>query len=223
MTLMKSSAATASKRPYKGLKPDERVAQRRRQILDAGLELFGRRGYQATTMAMISAESGVPHRYLTRIFAHKEDILEALYLGITSEVEQTVRADHARTPRAPADLIRQRASVACRAFLADPRKTRINCIEVVGVSARFEQLRRDMMHAFCELILEDIARLIRAGEIPDGDYQYGVMGLAGAFHELMTEWVLTPAEKRVSPDTLAGEIARFFWGALLAIQHPMPR
>ncbi|MFN3714525.1 MAG: TetR/AcrR family transcriptional regulator [Alcanivoracaceae bacterium] len=204
------------------MEPSERVAIRRQKILDAALELFGTQGYQATTMAMLSVESGVPHRYLIGIFPGREDILRELYQRISDDVKQAVMAARAAAPATPAAMIRHGVGAACHAYLADPRKTRVNCLEVVGVSAQFEILRRQVIRDFGQVILDDVTRFSDQGLLPAGDYQYGAIGLVGAFHELMTEWVLTESADRPPVAVLAGKIAEFFWGSLLAVQIPLP-
>ena len=154
---MKTEVPTAVRqetgRRYKGVDSLERIAQRRARILAAGLELFGTRGYARTTMAMISAVSGVPHRYLTQLFPAKEDVLSDIYRSITQTVADAVRASR---PGQQTDLIgqmRQDVATACQAFLADERFLRINCLEVVGVSPEFEQLRRKVIRSFSYMIL----------------------------------------------------------------------
>jgi len=219
---MKATVQTSSRRPYKGVDPSERIAIRKQKVLDAALELFGTQGYQATTMAMLSVESGVPHRYLTSIFPIREDILRELYRQISDEVKQAVLAAREAAPLTPVAMIRRGVGAACHAYLADPRKTRINCLEVVGVSAQFEMLRRQVIRDFCQVILDDVSRLSAQGLLPAGNYQYGAIGLVGAFHELMTEWVLAEPAMRPSVEVLAGQMAEFFWGALLALKMPLP-
>ncbi len=205
-------------RRYKGVDSVERIAQRRARILAAGIELFGRRGYARTTMAMISAESGVPHRYLTQLFPTREDLLREIYLSITQSVADAVRASR---PKLRTDLIaqmRQDVATACHAFLADERFLRINCLEVVGVSQEFEQLRRKVIRTFSQLILEEVDTMVAAGLLPErDDYFSRTLGLVGAFHELMTEWVLTPEERRPATEVLIAQVQEFFRGMLLAV------
>ncbi|MDP2226363.1 MAG: TetR/AcrR family transcriptional regulator [Moraxellaceae bacterium] len=209
-------------RRYGGAGPEQRVAERRAKIIEAGVELFGRRGFQATTMAMLSAESGVPHRYLVQIFPTREDLLREIYLGIYHDVTVAVRASRQAAEMSPAALIRTGVRAACDTFLLDFRKTRINCLDVVGVSPAFEQLRRATIREFCRLILEDVEKLVAAGLLPPRDYLYGAIGLVGAFTELMTEWVLAEEGQRPPQALLVRQIEEFFWATLLATQYPLP-
>lgn len=209
-------------RRYKGADPAERVAQRRVRILEAGIELFGTRGFPQTTMAMLSVESGVPHRYLTQIFPGKEALLQEIYLGISCDAMEAVRAGRRSPVSDPIEQIRQDVASACHAFLVDERRLRINCLEVVGVSPEFEQLRRKVIRGFSQLILDEVNKLVSAGLLPErADYLSGTIGLVGAFHELMTEWVLTPKSGRSSEEVLVRQIQEFFRGMLLAVLNPL--
>jgi AcrR family transcriptional regulator len=52
-----------SGRSYGGESANDRLARRRRQLLDAGLELFGTTGYRATTVRQLCREARVSDRY----------------------------------------------------------------------------------------------------------------------------------------------------------------
>lgn len=217
-------APKESGRRYQGAAPAERIARRRTLLLDAGIQLFGTRGYPQTTLAMLSAEAGVPHRYLTQVFPTREDLLRAIYITISQDVKTAVLAARAAPTGDPLARLRRDVDAACRAFTADERRLRINCVEVVGVSPAFEQLRRQVIRDFAQLILDEVESFVAAGLLPPrDDYRYGAIGLVGAFHELMTEWVLTPPAQRPPVDALAQQVQEFFRGMLLAALNPPPQ
>lgn len=213
--------ATDAGRRYRGADPAERAALRRARLVEAGITLFGTLGYPHTTLAMLSAESGVPHRYLTAIFPGREDLLREIYLGISQDVINAVLAARQAPATDPLAGLYRDVSVACAAFTADERRLRINCLEVVGVSPAFEQLRRSVIRDFCRLIVAGIEVQVAAGLLPArDDYHAAAIGLVGAFHELMTEWVLTPAPVRPPVAALTGQVQEFFRGMLLAVLNP---
>lgn len=210
-------------RRYKGIDPAERIAQRREKIFAAGIELFSTQGYPQTTMAMLSVASGVPHRYLTQLFPSKEDLLREIYLAITAQVVAAVYAARQGAVLDPIGQIRRDVDSACHAFLADERYLRINCLEVIGVSQEFEQLRRKVIRDFSHLILKEINQFVELGLLPErADYYSGTLGIVGAFHELMTEWVLTPKSERPPSTVLIHQVQEFFRGMLLAALNPLP-
>lgn len=210
-------------RRYRGADPAARQAERRARLLEAGLALFGTRGYAQTTLAMLSAESGVPHRYLVQVFPDKEALLRELYVAIVEAAMAAVRAARQGPAADPVGQIRRDVAAACQAFMADERRLRINCLEVVGVSPAMEQLRRHYIRAFSHLIVEEVDALVASGALPPrDDYLLGTLGLVGAFHELMTEWVLTPAAERPPAEAVVRQVQEFFRGMLLAVLNPLP-
>lgn len=56
---------------------EEHLIQRRRQILDAAITCFARKGFSETTMAEIAAEAGVSDTLAYRYFRSKDEIIDA--------------------------------------------------------------------------------------------------------------------------------------------------
>ena len=55
---MPSKPAASKPRLYRGVSAAERRAERRERLLEAGLELFGTRGYADSSIRAISAQAG---------------------------------------------------------------------------------------------------------------------------------------------------------------------
>lgn len=74
-----------------GLRERKRRETRQR-ISDAGLRLFGRQGFDATTVDAIAAEAGISRRTFFHYFNSKDDILLSLQTGLgerlVSELER---------------------------------------------------------------------------------------------------------------------------------------
>ncbi len=67
-------------RRYGGRGGEERRAERRERLLDAGLACYGEVGYHAATVRLICARAGLTERYFYESFANGEDLLCAVYL-----------------------------------------------------------------------------------------------------------------------------------------------
>src|SRR5437764_6438476 len=66
-------------------------AQTRERLLDTALRLFVENGYEATTMRDIAAATDSSLGLTYRYFARKEDLVMALYIRLTDELEKDVR------------------------------------------------------------------------------------------------------------------------------------
>ncbi|CAA9457582.1 MAG: Transcriptional regulator, AcrR family [uncultured Rubrobacteraceae bacterium] len=73
----------------RGLTPKAR--RTRERILEAALELFADRGYEATTMRDVAREAGASLGLAYRYFASKEEFALALYMGLAEESEEWAR------------------------------------------------------------------------------------------------------------------------------------
>lgn len=148
---MESAAQTP--RRYRGVTPDERRAERRERLLEAGLELFGTRGYAGTSIREVSATASLNSRYFYESFTSREDLLYCVYRRIVRDI-----ATRAAEAVAAADTVEDKARAGLRAgwmmLTEDRRKARIIALEVVGVSDRLERLRRDTRHALADLTVQ---------------------------------------------------------------------
>src|SRR3954451_13311728 len=95
------------------IRPDEPGRER---VLQAALELFGERGYHATSIAEIGERAGIAKSVLYHYFASKAKLYEAVIEAETRELLRRVAAAVPEDPQAP----RLRAGVeAYLDFLAD--------------------------------------------------------------------------------------------------------
>jgi AcrR family transcriptional regulator len=207
-----SSRSARATRVYRGQSNVERIEDRRERLLAAGLELFGTAGYGATSIEGICATSGVTARHFYQHFASREALLRAVYDDIIGETQRAVlRAlTHAKGPeeRATAGV-----QAFVRAYLQDPRRARIACIEVIGVSADLERHRRSVIHAFAAVIQAQAEGLAAEGSlVAQRSFELAGIAMAGAVNELMTDWII----RRDKPplDLFAHEIVDFFLAVL---------
>jgi AcrR family transcriptional regulator len=183
-------------RVYGGRSLAERDAHRRARILDAGLELFGTKGFGPTTMTEVAWQAEVPFRYVGRLFADKPALLEAVFLRIQDQVMQEVARARAQADPCLVTQIRTGLHAALAAYASDGRRVRISCLEVVGLGGRLSALRQDSSRAFVDQLVSGLDQAARAGEaLPPGYALLGV-GLVGAVEALLTGWALAPEPRR---------------------------
>ncbi len=87
-------------RPYGGVQARERVAQRRHQLLDAGLELLG--GIDDPpdlTVRALCSRAGVSARYFYESFTDKDQLVAAVFDWVIADIAVTTQAAVASAPR----------------------------------------------------------------------------------------------------------------------------
>ena len=111
-----------SRRPYGGVSADDRLAERRRRLLDAGLELIGTQGIAATTIADVCEQAGLTKRYFYESFATIAELAGAVFGDVTErlvkQVAPAIAAGGGVDPR-PA------LTIYLGAVLGDPRLARL--------------------------------------------------------------------------------------------------
>jgi AcrR family transcriptional regulator len=181
--------AETRERRYGGKTGTERRAERREQLLDAGLELFGTQGFAAVTIEALCAQAGLNARYFYEQFASREELLGAVYDRHVQAVLRGVQAAIAKSSPDPAQRLTAGLTAFVTATLADERAARINYFEMVGVSAALEAHRRSVLRAYAELIAAQAAELDDLGPLGRGDRRLTAVALTGATDGLITDWM----------------------------------
>jgi AcrR family transcriptional regulator len=83
----------AQVRPYRGVEAADRVAERRRRFLEAGLDILGSdSGLSELTVRGICRQAGVALRYFYESFADKDDLVAAVFDWVIADIAATTQA-----------------------------------------------------------------------------------------------------------------------------------
>ena len=209
--------AGTARRPtgrYAGRSAEERRAERRRRLLDAGLQLFGDSpGYRATSVSALCEAAGLSTRQFYEEFRSLEEVLATLHLMVNDHAERATRAALAEA----ADLdIEERAAAAFRAYAAaatgDPRYIRIAFVEIVGVSPRLERQRLARRARWVELIRSEATAAAERGEAAVRDYRIASTAFIGAVNGLLHDW--SAGEVDATLDQIVDELVLLLLGML---------
>jgi AcrR family transcriptional regulator len=90
----------AQARPYRGVEAPERLAQRRRRFLEAGLDLLGNAEHDVgdLTVRAICRQAGVAVRYFYEAFTDKDDFVAAVFDWVIGDIAATAQAAAAAAP-----------------------------------------------------------------------------------------------------------------------------
>lgn len=168
----KTTAAPAKKaasdrgRRYRGVSEEARQAERRQRFIEAGLSVFGSRGYHSSTVRSICAEAGLTERYFYESFSNSEDLLCVVYDYTNQRVRERVLAAVMDAPRDVSAM----AYATLVSFLSimrdDPRMAQLLFVEVLGVSERVDQRYRKSVEDFAQLMQHMVSPLLDAKVLP---------------------------------------------------------
>ncbi len=118
-------ALMAQVRPYRGVDAGERVAGRRRKLLEAGLELLGAAGKDPAelTVRAICGQAGIGVRYFYESFTDKDHFVGAVFDSVIAEIAATTQAAVSSAP--PEEQARAAMANIVRTVSADTRVGRL--------------------------------------------------------------------------------------------------
>lgn len=180
----------ARNRTYGGVDANLREEDRRKKLIEAGLEAFGTRGYAKTNIRTICRLAGLTERYFYESFGHKEDLLCALYRELVEE-ERTYALSILEDPSIESRVAALRSlRMFYHRFQEDPRRARVQLFEILGVSPQVDREYQSAMRMLSEMV-----RLFLGRMFPDIDREtlnssIIPVGLAGSMIHVSHKWVL---------------------------------
>ncbi|ASR36476.1 TetR family transcriptional regulator [Prauserella marina] len=198
----------AESRTWAGTTLTDRRAARRRQLLDAGLDLLGSDGGAAVSVRAVCRGSKLTERYFYENFADRDELVLAVYDGV---VEQAHRAllNAVGAVGSSAGTPRDRAEAAVTAFVEliidDPRKGRVLLLApLTDPTLNRRGIARIPM--FAELVREQLS-----GEADDAERAMTATALVGGLANLFSAYLA--GGLTVSRDRLVAHCVRLVLGA----------
>jgi AcrR family transcriptional regulator len=160
---------------------------KRRQLLDAAVRVFARKGYHASRVGDIAVEAGVAHGLLYHYFKSKDDVLEAVFHENWSVLLARI-ASVEETDEPAADQLRHIAAIVLRTWLHLPDVVRV-VIREFGRSPELAERIGELAQPI-DAIARVIERGIERGEFKDVEPRVAATVVYGSIDELLTAWVL---------------------------------
>jgi TetR/AcrR family transcriptional regulator, fatty acid metabolism regulator protein len=166
----------------------ERISDRRRELLDAAVRVFARKGFRAARVGDIAEEAGVAHGLLYHYFRSKDQVLETIF----RETWQLLDSECARIEASGVPLreqLRRFARIYLGSWLMTP--------ELIGVLVREIARSPDVGERVHEIrgVFLALERMIEAAKASgdvrgDCDVVFAACAVYGALEEILTGWVM---------------------------------
>jgi len=144
----------------------------RLRILRGAAEVFGKKGYGATSVEAILAEAGVSRRTFYKTFRSKEDVLRVLFENSVGMLLGAVR-DAERSAKPQAERLASAVEAYVRVHARAGPLARVLLLEQFSPSSPLAKQRDAAMAAFTSLISDAITRSGRPR--PDPFLVHGVV------------------------------------------------
>jgi AcrR family transcriptional regulator len=180
------------------------AAERRRQVLDVGLEVFGRHGYHQTSMSALAAEAGVTKPVLYQHFASKHDLFAEVLAETGDRLMRAIEASEVEeTPR-------RRVEAGFRSFFRffeeQPAAFDVLYGTSIAVDPDFRKDARRVRDTFAEYL----TGLIRT--VDHGSALAMAAGINGLSEGMIRHWM--HGDDPRSAEEMAALAARLAWGGL---------
>ena len=210
-------------RAYAGESQAERVARRRQQFLDAGLQVFGTTGYRTATVRLLCRQAELTDRYFYESFANTEDLLVAVYEREFDHLQQVVMAALADEAALRNPMVAvERALGALFEMASEPRVARVCWLEVLGVSARVDGVYTRTIERFAALVVAFARQQFSTSTDTIDEAESRMLGIAmiGAVSQPVTHWLL--GGYREDRATMVAATARVFLGVINGLRSAQP-
>ena len=163
--------------------------EKRRQILDAAVRAFARKGYHACRVGEIAEEAGVAYGLVYHYFGSKEELLETIFRETWTQMLLRVR--EVREEGGPAsEQVRKVTALLLRTWRRNPDLVRVLVHEVTRSPEQLPRQIDEISHAY-EALEGIIAHGQETGEFRnDFDAQLAATIFYGALEEVLTGWVM---------------------------------
>ena len=162
---------------------------KRRQILDAAVRAFARKGYHSCRVGEIAQEAGVAYGLVYHYFGSKEELLETIFRETWTQMLARVR--EVQQEGGPADeQIRKVTALLLRTWRRDPDLVRVLVREVTRSPEQLPRQVDEISHAY-QALEGIVAHGQKTGEFrADFDAQLAATIFYGALEEVLTGWVM---------------------------------
>ncbi|MCV7065885.1 TetR/AcrR family transcriptional regulator [Mycolicibacterium farcinogenes] len=192
-------SASGASRVYGGVTGEERIAERRRKLVEAGMSLFGSADSGIVRVKDVITEAGLTERYFYENFADLDTLFDAVLENTMDTVERDVDAAVADAAGDAFARISAALRTAVDTLAADPRMIRIIFVEALGKGGRAGTRRN-------EILTRAAANFFRWSGSAVGDFagspvdaRMKAFAVSGAASELLIAWAeglldITPAD-----------------------------
>jgi TetR/AcrR family fatty acid metabolism transcriptional regulator len=163
--------------------------ERRRQILDAAVRAFAKKGYHASRVSDIAEEAGVAYGLVYHYFESKDAVLESIFREMWGMMVAAINAIE-EIEESPREQLRKACAIVLRTWRDYPDVVRVLVREVARSGEQLQREVEEIAHAF-----EALQRIVERGQREkvfrqDLPPRLAAWIIYGALEEILTGWVL---------------------------------
>ncbi|QNG20211.1 TetR/AcrR family transcriptional regulator [Rhodococcus triatomae] len=172
-------------RVYGGQDGEARRSERRRQLIEAALDMLG--GGEALSVRGVCKRSGLATRYFYESFGDRDALAVAAYDHVVEQiVHTTLTAVAAATGVGEREIVQAAVQNIVRSLAEDPRKAHV-LFSAAAADPQLAQRRLDSTRLFAGLVTRQTVDYYDVPESPHVDLTAHFM--VGGFAQTLTAWL----------------------------------
>jgi TetR/AcrR family transcriptional regulator, fatty acid metabolism regulator protein len=162
---------------------------KRRQIMEAAVRAFARKGYHACRVGEIAEEAGVAYGLVYHYFGSKEEVLEEIFRDTWTQMIARIGEVADSGDSAP-EQVRKVTALLLRTWRRDPDLVRVLVHEVTRSPEQLKRQIDEIGHAY-QALEQIVVNGQKTGEFRDDiDTKLASIVFYGALEEVLTGWVM---------------------------------
>ena len=162
---------------------------KRRQIMEAAVRAFARKGYHACRVGEIAEEAGVAYGLVYHYFGSKEEVLQEIFRDTWTQMLARIR-EVADSGDAADEQVRKVTALLLRTWRRDPDLVRVLVHEVTRSPEQLKRQIDEIGHAY-EALEQIVVNGQTSGDFRDDlDSKVASIIFYGALEEVLTGWVM---------------------------------
>ena len=179
---------TETSRVYGGVSAEDRRAERRAKLVEAGLDLVSRDGWTGVTVRGVCSEAGLTERYFYESFGDRDALLLAVFDRVAAEAAAGVVAAFEAAPHDAHEKSRATIGAFIEMLTDDPRRARAMLVESMGTPALRER-RATAVREFAALMSARGREFYGDEAVSEQDAELTALALVGGLAEIVIAWL----------------------------------
>ncbi|MDQ3721216.1 MAG: TetR/AcrR family transcriptional regulator [Actinomycetota bacterium] len=170
--------------------PSSGAIDKRRLILDAGIQVFAQRGFHHCRVSDVADEAGVAYGLVYHYFDSKEEILNTLFTERWRLMLDAIAEIDARQEVPVRDKLYLVASFIIDSYHHEPDLMKVIIVEVTRAANSFGRLHLDKIREAYDGIAAIVEGARRDGSFKeDISSEFAAMCFYGAIEQLLSAWI----------------------------------
>ncbi len=201
-----SDTTPPNKRRYGGVLPEERQRLRRAKLIEGAREVFGTKGFHATTVREVCVAAHLTERYFYESFKTLPQLFMATYAELRTQLMARTLAVLKQAEPTPLGMLEPAMRVFLEFVRDDPRRGRIMLVDSLGVNDEVAALSGATARDYSALLRQHLHQLVSKDNLQEVNLDLLADGLIGLNVLLAARWMqdgfVEPIDKVVKTNLL---------------------